>query len=175
MARKKDTSRVNPFTKRQESTLRQLGAAWGVLDTEENHIFKLIREQYDALGPGANRPVELIDLGHRQREISARKRQISAKVLALEENISRSKRRGGAMRGSSVVLVRDLFIRELGEQSHIEICQELDDLVLRDGSPLGFPVIWADKYGVNSYVEAYKHPKCIHSVRVMISKARKAY
>jgi hypothetical protein len=164
------------FTKKRKARIAQLGGEWAVLDSKENHIFRLIRELYEKLEPGTKRPQELAELEREQMEISERKREISAELIAVEEGSFHLKRRPPGRGTNPFVLVRDKLIRELRDLSNEDICRRLDgELGQREMAPLGFPENWTKKYDVKSYLAAYRHRKCKALVQKSISVAKKSF
>jgi len=161
------------LSKKKKRARGGLVAAWDALSSEQNYISNLIFKLYYESEPGAEETSEPKKLNLQNRKMLERMQKISAEIKVLEE--SSSERHGGGKRGNPLVRVRDLFIRELGDQTDLEICKELDEMVPRDGWPIGFVANWPDKYEVKTYEEAYNHAKCKKLVEVMISKARKAY
>jgi hypothetical protein len=164
-------------TKKDRTQLAKLGAEWTVLDSEENFIFRSISEQYFAGQLKMKPPGELVELEGRQRQISERKSQISAEIVAIEGGTSPATRRSRGRRPSPYVLVRDLYIRRMKNLSDQEICQTLDIELAgpEAGRSLGLPHSWDDKWNVKTYVAAYEHPKCKNLVEKVISVARGTY
>jgi hypothetical protein len=72
------------------------------------------------------------------------------------------------------VAVRFMIVNKNRGKSAFEICKILDSH-LRDGElPAGFfPTRWTEDYGVTTFVDAYRHPKCRNRVESLISKHRK--
>ena len=165
------------LTKEQREKIGLLGSEWTVLHSEENLIFELIRKQYESLRPGVKRPPELVELDHQQDEISKRKREISAEIIAVEQGESPPKRRPRRRKADVYVEIRDLHIRRLKDRPDEEICRTLDlDLMRPEGLPaLGLPENWTKNYHVTSYLAAYKHRKCKSLVQKLISVAKKSH
>jgi hypothetical protein len=163
------------FTKTQRERIGRLGAEWSVLDSEENQIFRLMRELYEKLGPDEKRPPELVELEQQQTEIFRRKREITADLIAVEEGNSNPTQRSGR-RPDFYVELRDRWIRRLRDLSNEEICKRLDfDLARSDAPPFGFPESWKETYGVEGYLTAYQHRGCKQLVQRLISGAKKRY
>ena len=164
------------LTKKQKMRIGQLGAEWTVLDSEEHLVGRLIGEQYGTLRPGTKRPPELVELEREQGMISARKREISAEFIAVEQGGSHPKRRSTGRRPDVYVEVRDRWIRRLRDHSDKEICRTLDLELAQSGRPpMGLPDSWTKNYGVGSYLAAYKNPNCKALVQKLISVAKKTY
>ena len=148
------------MTTKQKTRLGQLGAEWAVLDSEENLIDRLISEHYGASRFGGELGQELKMLLRHQRELSKRKREISAEFVSIESGISVAKKRSRGRRPDAYVKVRDALIRRMKERTAREICSALDLELDRGGNapPLGFPERWTNKYQVTSFKQAYNHP-----------------
>jgi len=165
------------MTKKRQAQLAKLGAEWTVLDSEENLIGRLIREQY-LVGQLATDPSqELVELECRQRQIFERKRQISAEIVAIESGNSLPTRLARGRRPNPYVFVRDLFIRRMKNLSDEEICRTLDiDLAAPEGErSLGLPYSWDHNWGAKTYAAAYEHPECRNLVEKLISVARRKF
>jgi hypothetical protein len=178
------------LSRKQKMARGGLAAEWDVLNSEENRLSQLMFKINYELEPGAKVPAELKRLGRKQVQTMKRKKNISDEMKALEEEGSDSKRRAWGKPGNPFIQIRDEWIRKLSHQSAKEICHVLDTVMTvpvtapagspRNRSeirttPASFPQSWKNKYGVQSFSEAYKHPKCRDLVNTMISKARKAY
>jgi hypothetical protein len=71
------------------------------------------------------------------------------------------------------VALRFAIINANPEKSHLDIYRVLDSYWGdRERPPGFFPEGWTGKYGVTTFVDAYRHPKCRNLVHTMISKAR---
>jgi len=162
------------FTKEQRKVIGELTSEWGLLDSADHLISKLVFKQYQALRPGMKRPPELVELEREQDVISKRKREISAELNELEEGIHPRRRRPGR-RSDPYVLVRNGLIRASRHRRDKDIAQELDlELGQGDMPALGLPEKWTEKYGVTSYSQAYSHRKCKPLVQKLISAAKAA-
>jgi hypothetical protein len=165
-------SALNRTTKKQREAIRRLTSEWGVLDSVERLIFKLLDEQYEALRSGAKRPPELGELESEQRGIFERKREISAELVRLEEGL-RPRRRPPGRPGSPPVQARNAYIRTLKNLTVNDICLELDGkLAQQNGPSWALPEAWTEDYEVTSYHAAYKHQKCRKLVQKLISAAK---
>jgi hypothetical protein len=165
-------SALNRITKKQKEAIARLTSEWGVLHSVENLIFESIRKQYAASQAGAKRSPELVELESQQKAISKRKREISAEIVRLEENL-RPRRRPPGRPGSPIVRARNAYIQTLKNLTDNDICLELDDkLAQQNGPSWGLPEPWIEKYGVMSYHDAYKHPKCKKLLQKLISAAK---
>jgi hypothetical protein len=73
------------------------------------------------------------------------------------------------------VAVRFMIINKNPGKSAFEICKILD-AHLRDGElPVGFfPNTWMEDFGVTTFVDAYRHPKCSNRVQKMICTLKKS-
>lgn len=165
------------MTKNQKTRIRQLGAEWTVLDSEENVIIRLVREHYGAVQPNGEQARELKMLLRHQRELFKRKREMSDEIVAIESGISVGKKRSRGRRPDAYVEVRDALIRRMADRTDKDICLALDLELAQSGDtpPLGFPEGWTKDYQVRSFKEAYKHLKCNNLVHTLISKARNRY
>jgi hypothetical protein len=165
-------SALNRTTKKQRESIRRLTSEWGVLDSVERLIFRLLDEQYEAVRSGAKRPPELGELESEQRGISERKREISTELVRLEEGL-RPRRRPPGRPGSPLVRARNAYIRTLKNLTDNDICLEIDGkLAQQNGPSWGLPEPWIEKHGVTSYHDAYNHPKCKKLVQKLISAAK---
>jgi hypothetical protein len=165
-------SGLGRITKKNRKVIGRLGAEWTVLDSVENLIFKLIREQYESLPDGAKRPPELVALDRQQREISERKRELTDEFVRQEEGL-RPRRLPPGRRRDPLIHARNTLIRTLKNLSDPEICRRLDGELPQHGGPsLGLPENWSEKYGVNSYEQAYKHRDCRKLVQKLIAAAK---
>lgn len=164
----------NQLTEEQRKAIGQLSSEWGVLDSAEHLILKMIGKLYETLPPKAKRPSELVELESRQWEILQRKREISADLLKLEEG-GRPRMRRPGRRSNPFVSVRDELIRQSKHQRDEDICKELDSELKNtrdDTPPIGFPEPWTEKYKVRSYSAAYGHPDCKPLMQKLISAAK---
>jgi len=168
--------RLNKLTKKQKMARGRLAAEWEALTSEVNRISALPVKDHCESEPGAKQSAKIKDMKLRVTKISKRMRKITDEINALEKEGSRPKRRGGGKKEDPFVLVRDLFIRRLEDESDKRICSILDQVLRpRDLTPIGLPENWTEKHGVKSYTEAYMHLKCRSLVNTMISKARKTF
>ena len=133
------------FTKEQRKVIGELTSEWGLLDSADHLISKLVFKQYQALRPGMKRPPELVELEREQDVISKRKREISAELNELEEGIHPRRRRPGR-RSDPYVLVRNGLIRASRHRRDKDIAQratlakEKHDLIEKEsraGQPQG--------------------------------------
>jgi hypothetical protein len=152
---------LNRLTKKQRKAIAHLGAEWGVLESAERLISRLVFEQYQALLPGMKRPPELVELDREQDEIFKRKREIIAETDKRREKKS-----------NAFVQVRSTIIRAARHLSDEDICKRLDFELSPPTPPMGLPESWTEKYGVKSYSEAYRHKKCRGLVQKLISVAK---
>jgi hypothetical protein len=162
---------LNRLTKKQRKAIAHLGAEWGVLESAERLISRLVFEQYQALLPGMKRPPELVELDREQDEIFKRKREIIAETDKLENGI-RPRRRAPGKKSNAFVQVRSTIIRAARHLSDEDICKRLDFELSPPTPPMGLPESWTEKYGVKSYSEAYRHKKCRGLVQKLISVAK---
>ncbi len=66
---------------------------------------------------------------------------------------------------------RNFVIDANRKQSQLDICKHLDSIFCdRERPPGFFPENWTEDFGVSTFVEAYRHPKCKNRVGAMISK-----
>jgi hypothetical protein len=162
------------LTKEQWKVICGLTSEWGVLDSTENLIFKLMAKHYETerLQPGGKRPPELVELESQQWKILKRKREISAELIEVEEGLRPRRRRPGR-KGNPFLQLRNIFIRASQNRLDKDICQELDFELAQDKTPpMGLPESWTEKYAVRSYSEAYNHPKCRPLIQKLISTAK---
>jgi hypothetical protein len=163
------------LTKEQRKAIGRLSSEWGVLDSTERLICKLMAKHYETerLQPGVKRPPELAELESQQWKIFGRKREVSAELIELDEGV-RPRRRQPGRKGNPFVQLRNAFIRASNHRHDEDICRELDfELTQKEGMlPVGLPESWVEKYGVRSYYEAYQHPKCRVLIQKLISAAK---
>jgi hypothetical protein len=165
---------LNRLIQKKRTVIGQLGSEWAVLHSAENLIFELIRKRYESWRPGMERPPELVELEREQREISKAKQEISAELVEQEKGLV-PRRRPPGRRTKPFIMARNAFIRASENRSDKDISRELDlHLAQRDMPPMGLPESWTKKYGVRSYYEAYRHPKCKPLVQKLISAAKAA-
>ncbi len=73
------------------------------------------------------------------------------------------------------VQVRDQTIRKYQALPNRRICVKLDtELMQRGAPPIGFPVKWKEKFGIDSFTSAYDDPKTRNLVQKLIWKAKVA-
>src|SRR5690348_4673898 len=99
------------LTKKQREQIARLGGEWAVLDSEETLIRRLVRQEYEKLEGGANRPPELVELERQQTELAKRKREISSELIAVEEGREQKRRRARGRKPAFLIEARDRLIR----------------------------------------------------------------
>jgi hypothetical protein len=92
--------------------------------------------------------------------------------------ISASSERPGVVRSNTNhwVQARDIVIKKHRRRDDKMICTLMDtELAQRDGPPLGLPEPWMEKYGVQTFSEAYENKTLCPPVQKMISDAKKRW
>lgn len=164
------------LTKKQREQIARLGGEWAVLDSEETLIRRLVRQEYEKLEGGANRPPELVELERQQTELAKRKREISSELIAVEEGREQKRRRARGRKPAFLIEARDRLIRREMDRSAQDICRKLDfEAEQRNRPAFGLPGNWTKRYGVQSYVQAYRHRDCRRLVEKLISVAKRKY
>ncbi len=77
-----------------------------------------------------------------------------------------------AIRHGNLVAKRMGVIRKYKDQSHLQICRELDEALQDQTRAVPVPSTWVRDFGVKSYVGAYRIPACRPRVHRLISGAK---
>jgi hypothetical protein len=148
-----------------------------------------------------NHPYALSDLGvwheHRHRNFGAeliqltekletRKCELRAALRQIDERLAQQNlgfewsmlpefvRLVPEGRFNVVATLRTMLIDQNRMKSHEDICRILDSQFRPNCRPEGFfREEWQEKYGVTTFLEAYRHPKCRNLVDKMFSSAKR--
>ena len=82
---------------------------------------------------------------------------------------------GSGPNANPQVQVRDQTIRKYQALPNRQICVKLDtELMQRGAPPIGFPVKWNEKFGVDSFASAYDDSRSRNLVQKLIWKAKES-
>lgn len=77
-------------------------------------------------------------------------------------------------RSDPLLIARDVAAWMCGPVPIKKVCGKLDIVCGKHSPSVGLPENWTKKYGVETYSDAYKHPRLRNSVQKMISCARRS-
>jgi len=158
----------------------------GDLAWVDKFVLRMLRQKKDV---HKNLQRHFDELENRRRKAAIRARQIAQEVFELGLNVDIAPRPveakaegvsidsgdlGTGRNQNTSAQFRDYLIRRYRNLSNEELCKRLDfELGLVPGQPsTGLPESWTKKCGVNTYVDAYKNPRCQNLVQKLISKAK---
>jgi hypothetical protein len=126
------------------------------------------------------------ELIQRAAELETEKRELTASLQQIDERLAQqnvefewSMLPGFVSlvpegRFNVVATLRTMLIDQNRMKSHEDICRILDSTFRPGARPEGFfREEWEDKYGVTTFLEAYRHPKCRNLVDKMFSSAKR--